>query len=151
VQTLGSVGLAVVPLTTPMSLSRNAQPLCGALLDDKYLLIGQSPHSAVYDISLTLDLPIGTTAGLDFLPLPLPGSLPMRTHGKKRKETRKPIPLIKRTRFKELAVLSERSNILLGIAGRNDHIRGEAIARRSRGEADLLLALQFTRSMASDR
>jgi hypothetical protein len=48
----------------------------------------------------------------------------MRTHGKKRKETRKPISLIKRTRFKELAVLSERSNILLAIAGRNDHIRG---------------------------
>lgn len=48
----------------------------------------------------------------------------MRTHGKKRKETRKPISLIKRTRFKDLAVLSERSNILLAIAGRNDHIRG---------------------------
>ena len=48
----------------------------------------------------------------------------MRQHGKKRRDTRKPIPLIKRTRFKELAVLSERSNILLAIAGRNDHIRG---------------------------
>ena len=41
VQTLGSAGLALVPLTTAMSLSRNAQPLCGALLDDKYLLIGK--------------------------------------------------------------------------------------------------------------
>ena len=51
----------------------------------------------------------------------------MRTHGRKRKETRKPIPLIKRTRFKELSVLSERSNILLAIAGRNDHVRVYAL------------------------
>ncbi|GAA5865041.1 hypothetical protein JCM1840_005717 [Sporobolomyces johnsonii] len=107
--TLKSIGLSLVPLTQPLSLSRNAQPLCGALLDDKYLLIG-------------------TSAGLDFIPLPLPGSLPMPQHGtKKRKETRKPITLIKRTRFKELAVLSERSNILLAIAGRNDHIRVYAL------------------------
>ncbi|KAK4699770.1 hypothetical protein P7C70_g6487, partial [Phenoliferia sp. Uapishka_3] len=106
--TLGSIGLSLVPLTQPLSTSRNSQPLCGALLDDKYILIG-------------------TTGGLDFLPIPLPGSLPMRTHGKKRRETRKPIPLIKRTRFKELAVLSERSNILLAIAGRNDHIRVYAL------------------------
>ncbi|GAA5919165.1 hypothetical protein JCM1841_002481 [Sporobolomyces salmonicolor] len=107
--TLKSIGLSLVPLTPPLSLSRNAQPLCGALLDDKYLLIG-------------------TSAGLDFIPLPLPGSLPMPQHGtKKRKETRKPITLIKRTRFKELAVLNERSNILLAIAGRNDHIRVYAL------------------------
>ncbi|GAA5857137.1 hypothetical protein JCM8547_007980 [Rhodosporidiobolus lusitaniae] len=107
--TLSSIGLNVVPLTQPLSLSRNGQPLCGALLDNKYLLIG-------------------TTTGLDFLPLPLPGSLPMKQHGtRKRKETRKPISLIKRTRFKELAVLSERSNILLAIAGRNDHIRVYAL------------------------
>ncbi|GAA6052565.1 hypothetical protein NBRC10513_003357 [Rhodotorula toruloides] len=107
--TLASVGLTVNPLTQQLSLSRNAQPLCGALLDNKYLLIG-------------------TTAGLDFLPLPLPGSLPMKHHGlKKRRETRKPIPLIKRTRFKELAVLNERSNILLAIAGRNDHVRVYAL------------------------
>ncbi|GAA6006423.1 hypothetical protein JCM10207_004928, partial [Rhodosporidiobolus poonsookiae] len=106
--TLASMGLTHVPLTQPLSLSRNGQPLCGALLDNRYLLIG-------------------TSIGLDFLPLPLPGSLPMMQHGKKRKETRKPIPLIKRTRFKELAVLSERSNILLAIAGRNDHIRVYAL------------------------
>ncbi|KAL8283662.1 hypothetical protein RQP46_005457 [Phenoliferia psychrophenolica] len=106
--TLDSIGLSLVPLTQPLSTSRNSQPLCGALLDDKYILIG-------------------TTGGLDFLPIPLPGSLPMRQHGKKRRETRKPIPLIKRTRFKELAVLSERSNILLAIAGRNDHIRVYAL------------------------
>ncbi|BGO94637.1 hypothetical protein NBRC10512_004934 [Rhodotorula toruloides] len=107
--TLASIGLTVNPLTQQLSLSRNAQPLCGALLDNKYLLIG-------------------TTAGLDFLPLPLPGSLPMKHHGlKKRRETRKPIPLIKRTRFKELAVLNERSNILLAIAGRNDHVRVYAL------------------------
>ncbi|GJN91514.1 hypothetical protein Rhopal_004537-T1 [Rhodotorula paludigena] len=88
--------------------AQRPQPLCGAILDQKYLLIG-------------------TTAGLDFLPLPLPGSLPMQQLGKKRKETRKPVPLIKRTRFKELAVLSERSNILLAIAGRNDHVRVYAL------------------------
>ncbi|KAI5480073.1 mitogen-activated protein kinase kinase kinase kinase 4-like protein [Pseudohyphozyma bogoriensis] len=101
-------GLSLVPLTLALSLSKHSQPLCGAILDDKYILIG-------------------TTGGLDFLPIPLPGSLPMKQHGKKRRETRKPIPLIKRTRFKELAVLSERSNILLAIAGRNDHIRVYAL------------------------
>ncbi|GAA5898688.1 hypothetical protein JCM6882_000898 [Rhodosporidiobolus microsporus] len=107
--TLQSIGLKNLPLTPAMSVSRNGQPLCGALLDNKYLLIG-------------------TTVGLDFLPLPLPGSLPMKQHGsRKRKEVRKPIPLIKRTRFKELAILAERSNILLAIAGRNDHIRVYAL------------------------
>ncbi|GAA5827052.1 hypothetical protein JCM11251_002223 [Rhodosporidiobolus azoricus] len=107
--TLQSIGLKNLPLTPEMGLSRNGQPLCGAVLDNKYLLIG-------------------TTIGLDFLPLPLPGSLPMKHHGsRKRKETRKPIPLIKRTRFKELAILAERSNILLAIAGRNDHIRVYAL------------------------
>ncbi|GAA5932487.1 hypothetical protein JCM3775_005933 [Rhodotorula graminis] len=107
---LASIGLSVVPLTQPLALSRSGQPLCGAVLDGRYLLIG-------------------TTIGLDFLPLPLPGSLPMQHlgGGKKRKDTRKPISLIKRTRFKELAVLSERSNILLAIAGRNDHIRVYAL------------------------
>ncbi|GEM06207.1 mitogen-activated protein kinase kinase kinase kinase 4-like protein [Rhodotorula toruloides] len=123
--TLASVGLTVNPLTQQLSLSRNAQPLCGALLDNKYLLIG-------------------TTAGLDFLPLPLPGSLPMKHHGlKKRRETRKPIALIKRTRFKELAILNERSNILLAIAGRNDHVRVyaldgiRAMIERKMGEIDI--------------
>lgn len=118
--TLASVGLTVNPLTQQLSLSRNAQPLCGALLDNKYLLIG-------------------TTAGLDFLPLPLPGSLPMKHHGlKKRRETRKPIPLIKRTRFKELAVLNERSNILLAIAGRNDHVRGAHQSALTETAADVV-------------
>lgn len=40
--TLASIGLNVSPLTQPMGLSRNGQPLCGALLDNKYLLIGSS-------------------------------------------------------------------------------------------------------------
>ncbi|GAA5969335.1 hypothetical protein JCM11641_007555 [Rhodosporidiobolus odoratus] len=107
--TLEGIGLSLVPLTPGINLNRNGIPLCGALLDNKYLLIG-------------------TTTGLDFLPLALPGSLPMKHHGpRKRKETRKPISLIKRTRFKDLAVLSERSNILLAIAGRNDHIRVYAL------------------------
>ncbi|GAA5852956.1 hypothetical protein JCM9279_000092 [Rhodotorula babjevae] len=108
---LSSIGLSLVPLTQPLPLSRSGQPLCGAVLDGRYLLIG-------------------TTIGLDFLPLPVPGSLPMQhlgNGGKKRKDTRKPISLIKRTRFKELAILSERSNILLAIAGRNDHIRVYAL------------------------
>ncbi|GAA5913181.1 hypothetical protein JCM8208_001693 [Rhodotorula glutinis] len=107
---LGSIGLSLVPLTQPLALSRSGQPLCGAVLDGRFLLIG-------------------TTIGLDFLPLPLPGSLPMQHlgGGKKRKDTRKPTSLIKRTRFKEIAVLSERSNILLAIAGRNDHIRVYAL------------------------
>ena len=39
-QTLGSIGLGLVPLTASLSLSRNSQPLCGALLDGKYILIG---------------------------------------------------------------------------------------------------------------
>ncbi|GAA6058745.1 hypothetical protein JCM10212_003433 [Sporobolomyces blumeae] len=109
VATLASIGVSLVSITPPLSISRNSQPLCGAVLDDKYLLIG-------------------TSTGLDFLPLPLPGSLPMPQLGsKRRKEVRKPMALIKRTRFKELAVLSERSNILLAIAGRNDHIRVYAL------------------------
>lgn len=111
---LASIGLSLVPLTQPLALSRSGQPLCGAVLDGRFLLIG-------------------TTIGLDFLPLPLPGSLPLQhlgSGGKKRKDTRKPISLIKRTRFKELAILSERSNILLAIAGRNDHIRGPSALLR---------------------
>ncbi|GAA5999697.1 hypothetical protein JCM5350_003952, partial [Sporobolomyces pararoseus] len=97
-----SLGLTLVSLTPSSSRS---QPLCGCMLDDKYLLIG-------------------TSLGLDFLPIPLPGSLPMTQLGrKKRRETRRPISLIKRTRFRELAVLSERSNVLLAIAGRTDQVR----------------------------
>lgn len=37
---LASIGLAVAPLTQPLSSSRISQVLCGAILDDKYLLIG---------------------------------------------------------------------------------------------------------------
>lgn len=109
---LSSIGLTLNSITPNLSFSRNAQPLCGAVLDGRYLLIG-------------------TTSGLDFLPLPDVGSLPVKHTGlKKRRETRKPLPLIKRTRFKQIVVLSERSNVLVAIAGRNDHARG-ACARLS--------------------
>ncbi|SCZ98405.1 BZ3500_MvSof-1268-A1-R1_Chr7-1g09126 [Microbotryum saponariae] len=107
--TLESIGLGLASLTQSLSTSRHAQPLCGAILDDKYLLIG-------------------TTAGLEFLPLPVPGGVAQNVEGGRlSKNTRKPIQLIKKTRFKELTVLSERSNILLAIAGRNDHVRVYAL------------------------
>ncbi|KDE07825.1 hypothetical protein MVLG_01920 [Microbotryum lychnidis-dioicae p1A1 Lamole] len=107
--TLESIGLGLASLTQSLSTSRHAQPLCGAILDDKYLLIG-------------------TTAGLEFLPLPVPGGAAQNVEGGRlSKNTRKPIQLIKKTRFKELTVLSERSNILLAIAGRNDHVRVYAL------------------------
>ncbi|SCV71007.1 BQ2448_3769 [Microbotryum intermedium] len=107
--TIESIGLGLASLTESLSTSRHAQPLCGAILDGKYLLIG-------------------TTAGLEFLPLPVPGGTAQNAEGGRRsKNTRKPIQLIKRTRFKELTVLSERSNILLAIAGRNDHVRVYAL------------------------
>lgn len=38
--TLDSIGLSVVTLSPPLSTNRAAPPLCGAILDDKYLLIG---------------------------------------------------------------------------------------------------------------
>ncbi|KAK4055227.1 hypothetical protein OIV83_000507 [Microbotryomycetes sp. JL201] len=104
--TLLSLGLSVGALTQSLSLSKTGMPLCGAILDGKYLLIG-------------------TTQSLDFLPLPAPGA--MSATNDKQQRTRKPISLIKKTRFKELAVLSERSNILLAIAGRNDHVRVYAL------------------------
>ncbi|GAA5899139.1 uncharacterized protein JCM6883_005120 [Sporobolomyces salmoneus] len=104
---LDEMGLSLV--TNTPQLRHSQQPLCGCVLDDKYLLIG-------------------TSNGLDFLPLPLPGSLPIHQLGKKkRKEIRKPISLIKRTRFRELVVLSERSNVLLAIAGRTDQVRVYAL------------------------
>ncbi|GAA5992014.1 hypothetical protein JCM10908_000699 [Rhodotorula pacifica] len=107
--TLSSIGLTLNAITPNLSLSRNAQPLCGAILDGRYLLIG-------------------TTSGLDFLPLPEKGSLPVQHRGlKKRRETRKPLSLIKRTRFKQMVVLNERSNVLVAIAGRNDHVRVYAL------------------------
>lgn len=39
--TLESIGLGLSSLTASMSLSRVAQPLCGAILDNQYLLIGE--------------------------------------------------------------------------------------------------------------
>lgn len=73
IPTLEDIGLAKFGLTPSLSAS---VPLCGAILDN-YILIG-------------------TTNGLDFLPIPLPGSLPLQNFGKRRKDTRKPISLIKR-------------------------------------------------------
>ena len=94
--TIEDIGLVMRPLTPSLSLSRSGQPLCGALLDGKYLLIGG-------------------TSGLDFLPI---------RASMTDKDRRRPISLIKRTRFRQLVILSERSNVLLAIAGRNDHVRG---------------------------
>lgn len=126
-------------MSPSLSLGRYGQPLCGAVLDDKYLLIG-------------------TTFGLDFLPLrrvgnksarsglferfagvssssastatlhhpTLPEGIPFVPSPRDIK-TRKPISLIKKTRFKQLVVLSERSNVLLAVAGRNDHVRVYAL------------------------
>jgi hypothetical protein len=102
--TIADIGLAVHALTQPIS---GMAPLCGAVLDD-YLLIGGAD-------------------GLYFLPLPISGGLDLATtiNGRRKKsQTRQPIALIKRTRFREIAILSKRSNILLCIAGKNDHIRG---------------------------
>lgn len=89
------IGLQQRTMTSSMSLSRHGQPLCGTVLDDEFLLIG-------------------TTSGLDFLPLKADHL-----------NLKKPLSLVKRTRFKQLAILKERSNVLLAVAGRNDHVRGE--------------------------
>ena len=145
---LESIGLSLNPLSPTLPVSKHGQPLCGAVLDGKYLLIG-------------------TTVGLDFLPLHRAGNRPLRsglfskfssstsspvlgmsTSGSnpflsssassadppsspkeysRDVRTRKPIPLIKKTRFKQLAVLGERSNVLLAVAGRNDHVRVYAL------------------------
>lgn len=114
---LSAVGLTLNSITPNLSLSRYAQPLCGAILDGRYLLIG-------------------TTSGLDFLPLPEKGSLPVQHSGlKKRRETRKPLSLIKRTRFKQILVLNERSNVLVAIAGRNDHVRGACMHPHLAGDS----------------
>ncbi|MBW0462002.1 hypothetical protein O181_001717 [Austropuccinia psidii MF-1] len=108
---LASMNLKLTPLTPQLTISRNSQPLCGAILDNKYLLIG-------------------TNNGLDFVPLtPI-----LRPHSNRQNQsssvsigTVKPISLIKKTRFKSLKVLEVRSNILLAIAGRNDHLRVYAL------------------------
>ncbi|BGP52828.1 hypothetical protein JCM8202v2_000385 [Rhodotorula sphaerocarpa] len=106
---LADVGLTLNSITPKLALSRHGQPLCGAVLDGRFLLIG-------------------TTTGLDFLPLPLKGSLPVQHHGlKKRRETRKPLTLIKRCRFREIVLLAERSNVLVAVAGRNDYVRVYAL------------------------
>jgi hypothetical protein len=127
---LSAIGLTLNPITPNLSLARNAQPLCGAVLDGCYLLIG-------------------TTSGLDFLPLPEKGSLPVQHSGlKKRHETRKPLSLIKRTRFKQIVVLNERSNVLVAIAGRNDHVRGACVHSSAIRKPVLTpLSLQSIRSM----
>ncbi|KAH9825113.1 hypothetical protein DFH28DRAFT_1047290 [Melampsora americana] len=104
---LKSIGLKLTPLTPFLPISRNAHPLCGAILDNKYLLIG-------------------TNHGLDFVPLP--HLLQSRCgDGMNGYGTVKPMTLIKKTRFKSLKVLEVRSNILLAIAGRNDHLRVYAL------------------------
>lgn len=107
-QHLRAIGLKLTPLTPFLPISRNAHPLCGAILDNKYLLIG-------------------TNHGLDFVPLP--HLIQSQSHGGANGPgssfgTVKPMTLIKKTRFRSLKVLEVRSNILLAIAGRNDHLRG---------------------------
>jgi hypothetical protein len=68
---------------------------------------------------------IGTNSGLDFVPLtPFTKSSNSSDRSRGSVHTVKPISLIKKTRFKSLKVLEVRSNILLAIAGRNDHLRG---------------------------
>ncbi|KAA1074048.1 hypothetical protein PGT21_012301 [Puccinia graminis f. sp. tritici] len=107
--TLGSMNLKISPLTPTLPASRNSQPLCGAILDDKFLLIG-------------------TNSGLDFVPLtPFTKSSNSSDRSRGSVHTVKPISLIKKTRFKSLKVLEVRSNILLAIAGRNDHLRVYAL------------------------
>ncbi|KAI9608666.1 hypothetical protein H4Q26_004851 [Puccinia striiformis f. sp. tritici PST-130] len=107
--TLSSMGLKLTALTPTLPASRSSQPLCGAILDDKFLLIG-------------------TNSGLDFVPLT---AFAKASNGSDRSRgavhTVKPISLIKKTRFKSLKVLEVRSNILLAIAGRNDHLRVYAL------------------------
>ena len=94
--TLTEMGLTLSNLTPPLSISKASQPTCGAILDGNYLLLG-------------------TMTGLDFLPI----------HSNNGNRPRRPVALIKRTRFKQLVILNERSNILLAVAGRNDHVRGK--------------------------
>ncbi|WAQ83331.1 hypothetical protein PtA15_3A700 [Puccinia triticina] len=107
--TLASMNLKLTPLTPTLPASRNSQPLCGAILDDKFLLIG-------------------TNNGLDFVPLTaFAKSSNSSDRSRGSVHTVKPISLIKKTRFKSLKVLEVRSNILLAIAGRNDHLRVYAL------------------------
>ncbi|PLW32957.1 hypothetical protein PCANC_17252 [Puccinia coronata f. sp. avenae] len=107
--TLASMNLSLTPLTPTLPASRNSQPLCGAILDDKFLLIG-------------------TNTGLDFVPLtPFVKASNASDRSRGSVHTVKPISLIKKTRFKSLKVLEVRSNILLAIAGRNDHLRVYAL------------------------
>lgn len=133
---LEAIGLHLLALSPNLTLGRYGQPLCGAVLDGKYLLIG-------------------TTFGLDFLPLNRAGNKsskgglferfaststssstshafdnsnnPASSSTGEDVKTRKPISLVKKTRFKQLVVLSERSNVLLAVAGRNDHVRVYAL------------------------
>lgn len=107
---LSSMGLTLESVTPVLQHSRIGQPLCGAILDRKYLLIG-------------------TSNGLDFIPLRELSSSSSSggSKGKQKsseKELLRPFALVRKTRFKQIAILAERSNVLLAIAGRNDHVRG---------------------------
>ncbi|GAA5923539.1 uncharacterized protein JCM15063_003681 [Sporobolomyces koalae] len=105
--TLAANDLALVSITPEM---RYSKPLCGAVLDGKYLLIG-------------------TSTSLEFLPMPLPGSFSTYgSNGSGRAQLRRPVPLIRQTSFREMAILSDRSNILVAIAGKNEHVRVYALA-----------------------
>lgn len=120
---LKSMGLQLTPLTPFLPISRNAHPLCGAILDNKYLLIG-------------------TNYGLDFVPLPhvIQSRARADAHGSSNSiGTVKPMTLIKKTRFKSLKVLEVRSNILLAIAGRNDHLRGQSCNAHCSSSRSLLV------------
>ncbi|WAQ82273.1 hypothetical protein PtA15_2A590 [Puccinia triticina] len=93
------MNLKLTPLTPTLPVSRNLQLLCGAILDDKFLLIR-------------------TNNGLDFVPLTaFAKSSNSSDRSRGLVHTVKPISLIKKTRFKSLKVLEVRSNILLAIAG----------------------------------
>ncbi|CAH7675563.1 hypothetical protein PPACK8108_LOCUS10581, partial [Phakopsora pachyrhizi] len=109
--TLSELGLTLTPMTPLLPIPRNSQPLCGAILDNKYLLIG-------------------TNNGLDFVPMAhlIRQQADLSKMGVNNMiGTVKPMNLIKKTRFKSLKVLEVRSNILLAIAGRNDHLRVYAL------------------------
>ncbi|WAR61177.1 hypothetical protein PtB15_13B429 [Puccinia triticina] len=107
--TLASMNLKLTPLTPTLPVSQNSQPLCGAILDNKFLLIR-------------------TNNGLDFVPLTaFAKSSNSSDCSRGSVHTVKPISLIKKTRFKSLKVLEVRSNILLAIAGQNDHLRVYAL------------------------
>lgn len=121
-QQLMSMGLRMASLTPALPHARTGLPHCGIILDDNYLLLG-------------------TSLGLDFIPLD--GTLGAKL--------RRPISLIKKTRFRQLAILKERSNVLLAIAGRNDHVRGALSLLAVLGFVSNLNDAQSMLSTGSDR